>query len=217
MEALELFARILFAALVGAAIGLERELRGRAAGLRTHILVCAGAALVMVLAGELGHPDGPGRALAGIVTGVGFLGAGAIVRTRTRDIVRGVTTAACIWLVAVLGAAVGQGLYILAAESAALTLLILLGLNRVERLVPAHSYHTVTVHAQGTEVQRLDELCRGVFSGARQRVLALDVRLDRSQDCASLTFYVRSRGEVRSAQLSEELLALSGVSRVSWQ
>lgn len=87
MEALELFARILFAALVGAAIGLERELRGRAAGLRTHILVCAGAALVMVLAGELGHPDGPGRALAGIVTGVGFLGAGAIVRTR--DIVRG--------------------------------------------------------------------------------------------------------------------------------
>ena len=147
MEALELFARILFAALVGAAIGLERELRGRAAGLRTHILVCAGAALVMVLAGELGHPDGPGRALAGIVTGVGFLGAGAIVRTR--DIVRGVTTAACIWLVAVLGAAAGQGLYILAAGSAALTLLVLLGLNRVERLVPAHSYHTVTVHAQG--------------------------------------------------------------------
>jgi putative Mg2+ transporter-C (MgtC) family protein len=215
VEALELFARILFAALVGAAIGLERELRGRAAGLRTHILVCAGAALVMVLAGELGHPDGPGRALAGIVTGVGFLGAGAIVRTR--DIVRGVTTAACIWLVAVLGAAAGQGLYILAAGSAALTLLVLLGLNRVERLVPAHSYHTVIVHAQGTEVQRLDELCRGVFSGARQRVLALDVRLDRSKDCASLTFYVRSRGEVRSAQLSEELLTLPGVSRVSWQ
>lgn len=215
MEALELFARILFAALVGAAIGLERELRGRAAGLRTHILVCAGAALVMVLAGELGQPDGPGRALAGIVTGVGFLGAGAIVRTR--DIVRGVTTAACIWLVAVLGAAAGQGLYILAAGSAALTLAVLLGLNRVERLVPAHSYHTVIVHTQGTEVQRLDDLCRGVFSGARQRVLALDVRLDRSKDCASLTFYVRSRGEVRSAQLSEELLALPGVSRVSWQ
>lgn len=87
METLGFLARVLLAAGVGGALGLERELRGRAAGLRTHILVCVGAAVVMMVAGELDQVDGPGRALAGIVTGVGFLGAGAIIRTR--DIVRG--------------------------------------------------------------------------------------------------------------------------------
>ncbi len=212
---LEPFGRILLAALVGGAIGFERELRGRAAGLRTHILVCVGAAVVMMVAAALDQVDGPGRALAGIVTGVGFLGAGAIIKTR--DIVRGVTTAACIWLVAALGAVVGQGLYVLAAGSAALALLVLLALNQVERLVPAHSYHTVTVHGQGTAAQQLEASCRGVFSGAGQRVLGLDVHLDQGADHVSLTFYLRSRGVVRAVPLAEALLALPGVSSVRWQ
>ncbi len=215
MDVLEPLTRILLAALVGGAIGFERELRGRAAGLRTHILVCVGAAVVMMVAAALDQVDGPGRALAGIVTGVGFLGAGAIIKAR--DIVRGVTTAACIWLVAALGAVVGQGLYVLAGVSAALALLVLLALHQVERLVPAHSYHTVTVRGQGLGARRLEESCRGVFSEARQRVLALDVRLDCGGDRISLTFYVRSRGAVQAAQLAEELLSLPGVSGVSWR
>ena len=212
---LEPLGRVLLAALVGGTVGFERELRGRAAGLRTHILVCVGAAVVMMLAAALDQADAPGRALAGIVTGVGFLGAGAIIKTR--DIVRGVTTATCIWLVAALGAVVGQGLYALAAGSVAVALLVLLALNQVERLVPAHSYPTVIVHGQGTGAQQLEESCREVLVGVGQRVLALDVHLDRGEDHVSLTFYLRSRGAVRAAPLAESLLSLPGVSSVSWR
>ncbi|GAB4308166.1 MAG: MgtC/SapB family protein [Candidatus Bipolaricaulota bacterium] len=215
MDVLEPLGRILLAALVGGAIGFERELRGRAAGLRTHILVCVGAAVVMLVAAALDQVDGPGRALAGIVTGVGFLGAGAIIKTR--DIVRGVTTAACIWLVAALGAVVGQGLYILAGGSAVVALLVLLVLNQVERLVPAHSYHTVAVCGWGTAAQQLEASCREVFAGAGQRVLALDVDLEREEDRLTLTFYLRSRGAVRAAPVAEALLALPGVSSVRWR
>lgn len=215
MGELEPFGRILVAALLGGAIGFERELRGRAAGLRTHILVCVGAALVMVLAAALDQADGPGRALAGIVTGVGFLGAGAIIKTR--DIVRGVTTATCIWVVAALGAVVGQGLYLVACGGAVLALVVLLALNQIERLVPAHSYPTVTVHGQGTRARQFEQACRELLVSAGERVLALDVHLDRREDHIALTFYLRSRGEVRAAQLAEELLSLPGVSSVIWR
>lgn len=215
MDVLEPLGRILLAALVGGAIGFERELRGRAAGLRTHILVCVGAAVVMLVAAALDQVDGPGRALAGIVTGVGFLGAGAIIKTR--DIVRGVTTAACIWLVAALGAVVGQGLYALAAGSAAIALLVLLALNQVERLVPAHSYHTVIVRGSGTAAQQLEASCCEVFAGAGQRVLALDVHLEQGEHRLTLTFYLRSRGAVRAAPVAEALLALPGVASVRWR
>ncbi|QAA76466.1 MAG: Mg(2+)-transport-ATPase-associated protein MgtC [Candidatus Bipolaricaulis sibiricus] len=215
MSVLEPLGRILFAAVVGGTIGLERELRGRAAGLRTHILVCVGAAVVMVVAAALDQVDGPGRALAGIVTGVGFLGAGAIIKTR--DIVRGVTTAACIWLVAALGAVAGQGLYALAAGSAAIALLVLLALNQVERLVPAHSYHTVIVRGSGTAAQQLEALCREVFAREDHRVLALDVDLEQGEDRLTLTFYLRSRGVVRAVPVAEALLAIPGVSSVRWR
>ncbi|MBC7220556.1 MgtC/SapB family protein [Candidatus Bipolaricaulota bacterium] len=213
MGTVDALVRIVVAALLGGAIGFERELRGRAAGLRTHILVCVGAALVMILAGELGQADGPGRALAGIVTGVGFLGAGAIIRTR--DIVRGVTTAACVWLVAALGAVVGQGLYVLAAGAGVLAVLVLFLLNRVGRLIPAHTYHTVVVHGAGTEAARLEARCRAQFASARHRVLGVEVRLDRGEGETSLTFYTRTSGEACTARLAEELLALSEVRAVS--
>lgn len=111
----------------------------------------------------------------------------------------------------------GQGLYALAGAGTALALLVLLGLNRLERRIPAHSYHTVAVSVQGTEVQRAEEACRGLFSQAGQRVLAVDVRLDREEERACLTFYVRSTGEVKATQLAEGLLSLPGVSEVSWR
>lgn len=215
MAAWEQVARILLAAAVGGAIGWERELRGRAAGLRTHILVCVGGAVVMMLARGLDQADGPARVLAGIVTGVGFLGAGAIIRTR--DIVRGVTTAACIWLVAVLGAAVGQGLYVLAVSGAAVAMVVLVALNRVERIIPGYSYHAVAVCGRGGQARRLEEACREVFSRAGHRVLGLDVRIRREEERSCLTFYVRSTGKVEATRLAEELLSLPGVSEVTWR
>src|SRR5512143_587908 len=104
--------RLLLAILLGGAIGLERESRGRPAGLRTHILVCLGATIIMIASTRMGELTqvlsstsrvqvDPGRIAAGIVTGIGFLGAGAIIRIG--DLVRGLTTAGCIWFVAALG------------------------------------------------------------------------------------------------------------------
>jgi len=169
MVELDLLVRVCAAAFLGGAIGLEREAHGRAAGLRTHILVCVGAALIMAVAELFGAPDAPGRALAGIVTGIGFLGAGAIVRTH--DIVRGLTTAACVWLVAGLGIAVGQGLYILAGGTTVIALIVLVGLNRIEGLIPTLSYHTVTVQGQQTAASDLEARCRVMLFGVGYRVL----------------------------------------------
>jgi putative Mg2+ transporter-C (MgtC) family protein len=111
--------RLALAILLGGAIGLERESRGRPAGLRTHILVCLGATIIMIASTQMAIlsqalPQAsriqvdPGRIAAGIVTGIGFLGAGAIIRIG--DLVRGLTTAGCIWFVAALGITIGQGL-----------------------------------------------------------------------------------------------------------
>ena len=105
------------------AIGLERELAGKVAGLRTHLLVCLGAALftlVSIYAFEIDTD----RVAAGVVTGIGFLGAGAIIH-REGGIVAGLTTAASIWMVAAIGVAAAAGLYWLAVVAMALTLIVL--------------------------------------------------------------------------------------------
>jgi len=122
---LEMVLRILLAAALGAIIGYQRERVGKAAGLRTNTIICLGAALFTV-SGALGFAGGdPSRVGAGIVTGIGFLGAGAILH-RHGEIVAGLTTAATIWTVAAIGLAAGSGLYLLAAASTAIVLAVLL-------------------------------------------------------------------------------------------
>jgi len=126
-------ARLLVAVVLGGLVGIERQSRGRSAGLRTNILVCLGSAAIIVvfqklaiemnLDAESAIRMDPARAAAGVITGIGFLGAGTIVKSR--DFVRGLTTAASIWVVSALGVTVGLGEYVIAIT---LTLLILLTL-----------------------------------------------------------------------------------------
>ncbi len=102
--------RLLFAAVVGGVIGFERERAGKPAGLRTHMLVSVGAAICVIAPMELGfEEDALSRIIQGLVTGIGFLGAGAILKSRNKSDVEGLTTAAGIWLTAGLGVAVGLG------------------------------------------------------------------------------------------------------------
>jgi putative Mg2+ transporter-C (MgtC) family protein len=137
--ALEIFRRLAVAMLIGCVIGLDRELRDKPAGLRTHALVTLGAALVAVVGIELSydgttfHPDAASRVLQGIITGIGFVGGGVILRDAEGGTVRGLTTAASVWVAAGLGIACGVGLWHTALIGLGLTLLVLLLGGPLER------------------------------------------------------------------------------------
>lgn len=125
--------KILLAIAVGGAIGLEREFRDKAAGFRTLIFICVGSTLFTIFSSKLAGVNDPTRIASGIVTGVGFLGAGVIMREGGRVI--GLTTAAIIWLVAAMGMGIGGGDYGLAVGVAGITVVVLLGFPLLERVV----------------------------------------------------------------------------------
>ena len=132
MTSSEVFLRLALAAVLGGAIGLEREYHHKPAGLRTNMLIALGSALFSILSVELGGGAGsPDRIAAQVVTGIGFLGAGAILRSGEN--IHGLTTAATIWVNAAIGMAAGLGSYVVAAGAAALTLIVLAILPFIER------------------------------------------------------------------------------------
>jgi putative Mg2+ transporter-C (MgtC) family protein len=123
--------RLLLAAGCGAVLGLEREYHQKPAGLRTNILIALGSALFTILSINVGHDGGTtDRISAQIVTGIGFLGGGAILRSG--NTVHGMTTAATIWVNAAIGMAAGAGHFVVAALSAVLTLVVLILLPPIE-------------------------------------------------------------------------------------
>lgn len=152
--------KLLLAAVLGGVIGWERERRGRPAGLRTHILVCVGVTLMMVVsehifekykafaADSIIRVD-PARIAAQVVTGIGFLGAGTIMRMRTT--VRGLTTAASLWVVAGIGLAVGSNCYIPALFTTLLAIFALLLLPLFEHSIKRDKYKTLKLCVSGSE------------------------------------------------------------------
>ncbi|HZS30235.1 MAG TPA: MgtC/SapB family protein [Gaiellaceae bacterium] len=171
----EVLLRLFVAAVLGGAIGVERELRERQAGLRTHLVVCVGAALFTLVgayAFTSPHTD-PSRIAAQIVTGIGFLGAGAIIRQGLS--VRGLTTAATLWLVAAIGMAAGAGYWdgaLIATLGALLTLgpLRVVAFRLLSRFRPALDRLLVEIPAGGSPVPIIEAIER---QGAR--VLSLDI------------------------------------------
>lgn len=136
---IELTIRLLLAALLGGLIGIERETLNKSAGFRTHILVCIGSCLIMIVSISIYmqyhttvNAD-PGRIAAQVVNGIGFLGAGAIIRSGSN--VRGLTTAATLWVVAGLGLAVGAGVYVPAIMTTILVFVSLVYFSKVEEKV----------------------------------------------------------------------------------
>ena len=125
---------LIVAIILGGAIGFEREINGKPAGLRTNILICMGAAVFTIVAQHFSSDlEGATRIMAGVVTGVGFLGAGALIQEGKG--IHGLTTAASIWLVASVGVTCGAGLYALAVVITALALAVLLGLHPLTRMI----------------------------------------------------------------------------------
>ena len=118
--------RVIAAVLLGGILGIEREKAGKPAGLRTHMIVCLGTAVVVLACTEVNMGlDGQSRVIQGIVTGIGFIGAGTILKLNEQREIQGLTTAAGLWMTAAIGVAVGLGALGLAVIGTVLTLLVL--------------------------------------------------------------------------------------------
>jgi putative Mg2+ transporter-C (MgtC) family protein len=159
---LELLLQLGLATLLGGAIGLERELGGKPAGLRTNILICIGSALYTQLSISLVHGSADASRVAGqIVTGVGFIGAGTILHAR--GAVVGLTSAATIWVVAAIGVALGSAHYPEALLTTLMVLVVLQGLGRIEIFVERQSTRShLTIHArpEGSALEEIETLVR---------------------------------------------------------
>jgi len=214
--------RLLLAAFLGGLIGLEREYHGRDAGFRTHLLVAMGACLMVFISeyfyfrygaeSELGiiRLD-PTRIAAQIVTGIGFLGAGAILREGLS--VRGLTTAACLWLVAGLGMAVGVGLYFPAVFATLLSLLTLWILKKVERRVRRGSFRILTVHCVA-EDGTLDKL-RTFLTERKIEIFDFSLERNLTSREMKIDLTIRIRPEAQTiTPLMESVAALEYVNKV---
>ena len=134
----DVFERLAAAVVAGAVIGFDREIRNKPAGLRTMALVALGSAVFIVTTASAATSDSASRVIQGVITGVGFLGAGSIIRGRGDNSVRGLTTAASIWLAAAVGVACGLALWSIVLISSCFGLFILI-LEPVERWLKARS------------------------------------------------------------------------------
>ncbi len=221
MEEWTLLIRVLVAAALAGVIGAERELHGRPAGLRTHLLVGTGAALVMVtfaltarvlpsdgVWGQLVRVD-PGRLAAGIITGIGFLGAGTIMRTG--DWVFGLTTAASIWFVGALGIAAGEGLYILATGGMLIGLIVLTVMDRLEQRIPSTVRHELVVEIDPKAKEEVLASIHQMRSEKSMRVRLTGWEVKDGKDRVAMRFRIRHRGSVDIGAIASAISTLDGV------
>ena len=144
----ELVLRLILAAVVGGLIGIEREVSNRPAGLRTHILVTVGSALITLVSKDAFYGIGdPSRLAAQIVTGIGFLGAGTIIKTGNS--IKGLTTAASLWISAGIGIAVGAGYYLGALVTVGIVLITLVNVGGFEKKLIKRTYTTIEIYTKG--------------------------------------------------------------------
>jgi len=209
---LELLGRLLLAAVLGGAIGAERELNDQPAGLRTHMLLTIGACLfTLISAYGFGRGSDPSRIAAQIVTGIGFLGGGAIVRYGLT--VKGVTTAASIWATASVGVAIGAGSYVLGIGGAVLVVGTLFGLRRADEVlqrwgVSREEYLIEAV--PGFDMERLAEI------GRREKVALRGMQLQEDDDATRITLVVKLPPGYRPARLLDALRQVEGVRQAEW-
>jgi putative Mg2+ transporter-C (MgtC) family protein len=207
---LDLMLQLALATVLGGAIGLERELAGKPAGLRTNILICMGSVIFTQLSLSLGGPTAdPTRVAAQIVTGVGFIGAGTILHAR--GAVVGLTSAATIWVVAAIGVALGAGRHLEAVGATVFVVAVLKGLVWLERLVERQATTTrLSIHARPDPgvVEEIEAVVRRA---------GLDVaRQQQRRENADLVLEYELRGPKRlHAQALIALLHQPGVRTVS--
>ena len=220
----EIIFRLILAAVLGGAIGLEREVHGREAGLRTYLLVSLGSALMMVVSEyllfnlDLKPLEGflradPGRIAAQAITGIGFLGAGTIIRHR--DSIRGLTTAACIWVACAVGLAVGSGYYLFGATTTGITIASLVGFKSFEKKLPRERFREIVVVSADLEgqIERIQASIGRNHATVTEFIFKKD--LDRREITAD--FHLRLRTPQGFEKILQEMLRMEGIKRMEWR
>jgi len=221
---LAIILKLLLAALAGGIIGLEREKHGRPAGLRTHLLVALGACLMMIVSESFplkyGGADAtsvlrvdPARAAAQIISGIGFLGAGVILKEGIS--VRGLTTAASLWMVAGLGMAFGMGLVGPGAAATAIALCCLIFLKKLEPVIQKDRYLFLTVVARQRE--GIFAELEGIFSARKLRISNVESDLDLDAGRVRFEFIITQHHRRIGQDLTREIMAVAGVQRIKFK
>jgi putative Mg2+ transporter-C (MgtC) family protein len=213
----DLVLRLLAATVLGAVIGIERERTEHAAGLRTHALVSLGAALFMVVSaygfsGVLGnHVElDPSRIAAQVASGVGFLGAGTIILRR--EIIRGLTTAASIWIAAAIGLAAGAGLFVAAVVATVLVLIVLAAMRPLEKILFTERRRIRIIMICSAHAFQEDRV-RAIVSAAGAVLQRIDLRFDNDKSRDRVELVLR-HDPGRVAAVAQQLRTLDGVREI---
>jgi putative Mg2+ transporter-C (MgtC) family protein len=214
--------RILLASFLSGLIGIEREVHGRAAGFRTHLLVGVAACLMMVVSEYFFEKYGglrdtvavrmdPARVAAQIVVGIGFLGAGVIIKSGT--MVRGLTTAACLWMVAGIGMAVGTGLYSPAVMVTMIALFNLVFLKQIERLIKKDHFYTLIIYSSSSGKKQ--KKIADIIQKTKMRVVKERLEIDTAAGRSRYEYSISTNKTFDQETLTEVLLALPDIQKVT--
>ncbi len=208
----EWITRIIVTAILSGFIGWERERHARAAGFRTIILVGVGCCLSMIvslriyeLSLDIDSPYlriDPARIAYGVLTGIGFIGAGTIIRDRGR--VMGITTAACLWVISAIGLATGCGFYILGISTTILVMLTLLILKKFEYAIPHDTYNHLNIKFTVNRTI-ISEKILPLISRHRYTVMELTTSENKKEKFSTVSIILRSRGKKNNFSLLNDL------------
>jgi len=214
--------KLVLSAFLGGLIGLEREMHARAAGLRTHILVATGSTLIMMVSNYIffifqEHTADsvlrldPGRIAAMTMSGIGFLGAGTIIQSK--EIVRGLTTAACLWVIAAVGLAVGCGFFLPAIITCIITLVALYLLHYLESFLKRNWYRTVRlISGDDQNFPAIEQ----VLTAHHMHILRVSMDKHLAQQEVIYDIDIRMKRDIRDFAVVHELSAIAGLKRVQW-
>jgi putative Mg2+ transporter-C (MgtC) family protein len=218
VEPYEIIFKLLLGTLLGGIIGFERQTHGRAAGFRTQLLVCVACVLIMIIsesyyAKNAMNPDymriDPTRIAAGAMTGVGFLGAGVILKTGLS--IQGLTTAACIWIVSAIGLAIGAGQYLAGISGFAITFFTLWGLRILEVKLPRLTYRYVTMI---TDESGNEKMVSAPFEKQGFDIVKMDYAMEFEKKEKTFIFTVATRNDISIGKVMEEVAGVGAVKKI---
>ncbi len=212
----EIVVRLLLSAVFGGIVGLEREIRSRSAGLRTHALVGLGSTIFMIVSqymwfiyGSKADVD-PSRIAAQIITGIGFIGAGTIMKSKFT--MKGLTTAASVWTVASIGMAVGAGLYRIGFAATMGAILILTLLEKIEPLLNRNWYNNISISA--VEKDALIGTIKSVVTGEKGEIKSFSIENDKEKGTMEVFTTVKFKKKHMSENITKKLAHIEGVRKV---